>query len=219
MPQPSTLSKKTAPERWRPEGAERQKASSGFWKRQLTNRWRERGKERPNGWMCGDSLAFDLTQRLQDVWGNLWRRWFVRHRDEWNFTAYAPASTGYLGLQAPTQMLVRLAPNGSGTGIWSHGSPCVCPAVRVLLNGSTPYVSTWRLCAWMYLQLSFHMWARACTPVSEIDSRWSKDVQQRKGPAGSNCTEYSVYYQQHNRFKATCSLTVSITVTSYTLKR
>lgn len=92
-------------------------------------------------------------------------------------------------------------------------------AFKRVLNGFTPYVSTWRLCAWMYLQLSFHMWARACTPVSEIDSRWSKDVQQRKGPAGSNCTEYSVYYQQHNRFKATCSLTVSITVTSYTLKR
>lgn len=67
--------------------------------------------------------------------------------------------------------------------------------------------------------LSICEWACACTPVSEIDSRWSKDVQQRKGPAGSNCTEYRVYYQQHNRFKATCSLTVSITVTSYTLKR
>lgn len=52
--------------------------------------------------------------------------------------------------------------------------------------------------------------------MSEIDSRWTKDVQQREGPAGSNCTEYSVYYQQHGRFKATCSLTVSITVTSYT---
>lgn len=94
----------------------------------------------------------------------------------------------------------------------------VCPAVCALLNGSTPYISTWWFCAWMYLQLSFHMWACACTPVSEIDSRWSKDVQQRKDPAGSNCTEYSVYYQQHNRFKATCSLTVSITVTRYTLE-
>lgn len=102
---------------------------------------------------------------------------------------------------------------------WSHGSPVctrVCPAARALLNPSTPYISTWWLCAWTYLQLSFHMCA--CTHMSEIDSRWTKDVQQRKGPAGSNCTEYSVYYQQHNRFKATCSLTVPITVTSYTME-
>lgn len=92
----------------------------------------------------------------------------------------------------------------------------VCVRLRALLNPSTPYISTWWLCAWTYLQLSFHMCA--CTHMSEIDSRWTKDVQQRKGPAGSNCTEYSVYYQQHNRFKATCSLTVPITVTSYTME-
>lgn len=115
-------------------------------------------------------------------------------------------------LSGPTQTVLA-------SGTWSHGSPVctrVCPAVCALLNPSTPYISTWWLCAWTYLQLSFHMCA--CMHMSEIDSRWTKDVQQRKGPAGSNCTEYSVYYQQHNRFKATCSLTVPITVTSYTME-
>lgn len=95
--------------------------------------------------------------------------------------------------------------------VWVHMHASTCACVYA------PYISTWLLCTSVYLQLPFHMWVCICVCEFESDSRWTKDVQQSQGPAVSNCTEYSVYYQQHDRFKATCSPTVSITVTIHIL--
>lgn len=61
---------------------------------------KNRGK-RPNVRLRDDSLVFDLTERAMDVWGKLWKRWFVRGCDEWNFTVHVSARIGYLWLQPP----------------------------------------------------------------------------------------------------------------------
>lgn len=187
------------------------------WKRELANRWREREREGRKGQMNGCVVIH---------WPLIWHRGSgcVRELME-GMICETPWWVEFLCLCACQHGLPRTsgshpkAREARPRRFWHGDLKPRLACVHVCVCVSTPYVSTWWLCAWMYLQLSFHMWACACTAVSEIDSRWSKDVQQRKGPAGSNCTEYSVYYQQHNRFKATCSLTVSITVTSYTLKR
>lgn len=52
-----------------------------------------------------------------------------------------------------------------------------------------------------------HVW------VSESDSRWTKDVQWSKGPAGSHCTEYSFISSSAIPFKATCSSAIFIRAT------
>lgn len=50
----------------------------------------------------------------------------MRHRDDWNLTAYAPASIGSLGLQAP-KTLVKLTPVRLGRAL-------LCAHVRLWLR-------------------------------------------------------------------------------------
>lgn len=80
---------------------------------------KNRGKG-PNVWLRDDLPVFDLTEGAANVWGKLWRRWFVRGCDEWNFTVHVPARISYLWLQPP-QTLVSLTPDALGRRIWSQG--------------------------------------------------------------------------------------------------
>lgn len=63
-------------------------------------RWKQRKEAKcMDAWWFTE--VFDLTERVTDVWGKLWKRWFVRGCDEWNFTVHVPARIGYLWLQTP----------------------------------------------------------------------------------------------------------------------